>query len=482
MDLMFYDKQIINVSKSTKTVVLSNFSGGLNSFYDDSVLPLKYAKMTYNFDNESGALKCGKGLTELLVNSNGFLTETILPQTVFPKRCYFYKRYDFENLKEDDRLLVYCDDKKIYELKLNNIDNEFIEIEGLVFENPPEALNYKYNSEDVIIFSTENEGIKIYSARGYPIEISNTPKITSMCMHYERLFATTGGEKTSLWFSDDFDPLNWYISLDEAGFIDMPDERGALLKVISFLDYVYVFRSYGISRITAYADQTEFSASKLFVSSGKIFGDTVTVCGDRVIFLAEDGLYQFDGIYTKRILEGYDRLILSDNILTAKGEFLNGKFYLAFNLEIEGENKRVLLTYNISEKTSYISILPIDDVTKIAANTFSKLVFIANGKLCQLCEMPRLIDTPLNMVWQSPLTDFGYGGETKLLKLIRLKLYGTITLTANSENDKRTIKLKGKGGYVLAKINMRGSVFGFRIESQFSGVEIGRPVIVFDTF
>ena len=479
---MFYDKEILKVSKSTKSVVLTNFSGGMNTFYDDSILPLKYAKMTYNFDNESGALKGGKGLIELLVNSDGTLSKTTFPEPVTLIKSYFYKRYDFDNNKQDDRLLVYCDNKKMYGLNLNNLDTEFYEIEGLLFNEAPDALNYKYNSEDVIIFSSENEGIKIYSGKGYPIEVTDVPKITSMCLHYERLFVTTGGEKTSLWFSDDFNPTNWYISLDEAGFIDMPDERGSLLKVINFLDYIYVFRSYGISRITAYADQTEFSATQLYVSSGKINGDTVTLCGDRVIFLAEDGLYQFDGIYTRRILEGYDRLIISDNTSCIKGEFLNGKFYLAFNLKIEGENKKVLLTYNINEKTSYISILPIDDLTKIATDNFSKLVFIANGKLCQLSEIPKFIDTPLNMVWESPLTDFGSGGESKLLKFIRFKLYGNVKLIVKSESENKIINLKGKGGYILAKINMRGSVFGFRLESQFSGIEISRPVIVFDTF
>lgn len=57
-----------------------------------------------------------------------------------------------------------------------------------------------------------------------------------MTMHYERLFATTSTDKYTLYFSDDLDPTNWNENITEGGFIQMLDERGELLKVISFWD------------------------------------------------------------------------------------------------------------------------------------------------------------------------------------------------------------------------------------------------------
>ena len=99
----------------------------------------------------------------------------------------------------------------------------------------------------------------------------------------------------TLWFSDDLDPTNWNISLDEAGFVEMADENGALLKVLSFFNYVYVFRSYGITRFYATGEQSRFSLMHLFVSSDRIIGDTVCVCGARILFLTQRGLFDFDG-------------------------------------------------------------------------------------------------------------------------------------------------------------------------------------------
>lgn len=473
--MMFYEKSIKRVPKSTKSVVLTNFSGGIDTFYDESVLPFKYAKMSYNFNMESGALKDGCGLELFKVNGG----TPIMPEGALPLKCYFYKRYDYSLGRTDDRLMIYCSDNRIYELRLNG-GHEFTEVEGLEFDSPPQAVSYKYNSDDSIIFSAEGAGLKIYSGEGYPLEVADTPPITSMCFHYERLFATAGGDRTSLWFSDDFDPANWYVSLDEAGFIDMPGERGALLKVISFLDYVYVFRSYGIARVTAYASQTEFSASQLFVSSGKIIGDTVTLCGDRIIFLAEDGLYQFDGIYTRRILEGYDGLLCKSGIGSAKGEFLNGRFYLMLDLEIDGELKRTVINYNISEKTSYISLYNADDIVKIAADDYSEIVYIYEGKLCKISQKAKLLNENLKKVWRSPTTDLSSPGEEKLLKEIRLRAKGGFCLSVYSGREKKTFNRVGKGGFMRIKINIRGSVFGFEIQSVTTGTEISKPVLIYD--
>ena len=71
---------------------------------------------------------------------------------------------------------------------------------------------------------------------------------TSMDIHYERLFVTTTNEKSKVLFSDDLDPTLWSIDLSEAGFIEMVDERGALNRVISFNDYLYIFRDYLAAR------------------------------------------------------------------------------------------------------------------------------------------------------------------------------------------------------------------------------------------
>ena len=457
---MIYKKSLLNFKKASKRIVLTDFSGGVDSFSNDSVLPLKFAKRSFNFKFSSGALEDGAGLCPLedvLKNAN-----CLVPAAAV--RCYFFKKYDYENAKTDDRLMVYAADGAMYELKLNDVSPQFNLIDSLSFASPPNAVNYKYNDEDCIIFSAAGEGLKIYFGYGYPLEAANAPEITSMCIHYERLFAT-GENKTTLWFSDDFDPANWYISLDEAGFIDMPDERGALIKAVSFLDYLYVFRAHGISRVSAYGDQSEFSVTSLFVSSGKILPQSIAVCGDRILFLAQDGLFRFDGINTRRILEGYGEIFT--NAKTARAEFLNGTYYLLADIEDGGKAERVLLTYEIAKNSAHISKLPIDDMTKIAADDLSTTVFISGGKLCALSDKAAVLNKPLKKIWQSPFTDFNENRQ-KIIRQISLWLFGEAQITIDNKSEKRTVNLNGRGDIVSFKTNLRGSVFSFIIES-------GRP-------
>lgn len=88
----------------------------------------------------------------------------------------------------------------------------------------------------------------------------------------------------------------------------MIDERGALNRVISYLNYVYVFRDYGISRITAFGAQTDFSVSNLFVSSGKIYPRSVALCGDSVIFLRRTGFICLTEFPPKKYLKDWTLL------------------------------------------------------------------------------------------------------------------------------------------------------------------------------
>lgn len=94
--------------------------------------------------------------------------------------------------------------------------------------------------------------------------VEGAPKVVSMCLHYERLFAIVEGERVQLRFSDDLNPTNWTTSATEGGYIELLDERGPMNKVLSFGDYLYVFAT------------LEFRVSQLLATS-KIFRLAVSI-------------------------------------------------------------------------------------------------------------------------------------------------------------------------------------------------------------
>ena len=62
---MFIDKKTSYPKLKTYAVDFSNFSGGLNTKVDESILPLRYARKAYNFCYEDGVLKQGLGIEKL---------------------------------------------------------------------------------------------------------------------------------------------------------------------------------------------------------------------------------------------------------------------------------------------------------------------------------------------------------------------------------------------------------------------------------
>ena len=327
---MIVKNNVLKVPSFRKTkVTLGNFSSGVNSANDESVKNISDAKLVCNFDINDGALKPGAGLKEFLINGK---TLSLDFEDILPKKFFYFKNFDVETGSQKDVLLCYSSIGLIYVCNLYEDEPKFNQT-GICFTSFPTAVTYNNNGKNVMLLSSQSDPLCVFDGENFKF-VEGAPKFNSMCVHNERVFATEDKKSTSLWFSDDFNPLNWYISIDEAGFIDFPDERGPLLKVISFLDYVYIFREYGITRLTAYGRQEDFSVSNLHSKVGKIYGESVTDCGNYVYFLSDNGIYKFNGVDAVKVLNCYDNFLNGVDNSDANGIYYNDKFWLNLKMNL----------------------------------------------------------------------------------------------------------------------------------------------------
>ena len=331
-------------------VKLFDFSGGVDGRMDDRISPFVSAASSFNLKLSDGALKSGFGIgyASFPTDSGGF--SPVLPQNVYAKKCYYYEKFDTEAGERKDELLAYCSDGYIYSYIMKSNEN-FKKIESLSFEEPPMGVCYRLSGDDVIIFATDS-GLTIYD--GKTAESYIAPKMTSVCVHGERLFVTSGSEDTRLWFSQSFDPTNWYVSLREAGFIDFLDGRGKLQKAVSFKDYVYIFRNYGITRLTAYGDQEDFFATGVEADRARIYGDTVADCGKLIFYLTENGFYYFDGANSGRIMKGLDKYLEGVDNSSSSAWYFDGKYFCSMKIKFDGEIVPVTLCYDRSLNSWYL--------------------------------------------------------------------------------------------------------------------------------
>ena len=459
---MYYAKKNIHPRLRKGRVFVYDFSSGISTAKDEKLVPLYTAVRSFNTDFKSGALTDGFGISVASFSDGN--TPVFDIEGVSPKRLYYYKKYDANIGLYVDYLLIYADNGSMYKARVG-ADERFVLVSGLSFEVEPSAVSYTYNGSDVIIFSAE-EKVKVYDGERVT-SISDAPGITSTCIHNERLFATEGGQKTALWFSDDFDPLNWNVSLEDAGYIDLRDGRGSLLKVVSFDGYVYVFRSYGISRITAYGDQTNFSVDGITASSSKIYPNSIAVCGDRVIYLTQDGFYSFAGGTPNRILSKLDGMIADCDLSLAKGIYYDGSYYCSLVLkEKNGESFPALLRYRVNSGEFTLNrYLNIIDFALMDGEKDFKLLFICedNRAIGELSRKSEYFNEVLYKSWESGESDFGVRKEKRLTKLC-VNSRTPIYITVKSEKESRRLYFFGGIEREAQAVGIRGEYFTITIE------------------
>ena len=425
----------------------------------------RYADEMQNFRVERGKLVTGEGVKFLG-------SEFVTPNSV-AERVYFYRRFD-PVIGNDDRVVVYCLDKKLYECPVGG--GTFTEIPNVTLAEPPEAECYNFNGTDVIIFSKSGGGIYIYDGTT-TTAVNDAPIITSMCFHNERLFVTTGGADNALWFSDDFDPTNWNVSLTEAGFIDLNDFRGDMKRVVSFGDYLYVFRTFGITRITAYSDQRLFSAANVFQSSGKIYEKSITVCGNCILFMASDGLYRFDGVSATKISGKLSNYLVPE-FDEVKGQYYNGYAYILVLTKSGDTSLRQVLRIDPKTLDASFMTVALKDLTLISSEKKYALLGVAYGysEICEVCPECKFLGNNPKILWRNKESDFDIP-SVKTLTKVTLYVDKPIKLRAIADGVKHEYALEGSTLPTVVKPNIRGVKFCLEVEGTSDGTTVSEPTI-----
>ena len=490
---MFYAKVNSPKSKRARTYRVNSFGATINDT-DENLLPLSAGELCYNVRTDDGALKGGKGFTyATLPQGNGY-DDWMLPSlgTENAKEVFYYRRYDSVNNVQDDRIIVNTGSQRIYELKLNNTSNTFHQINGISGQADMVAQNYRLNGQDVLLLCTSS-GIYTYDGTSATLN-ADTPYVISMCVLYERAFAVLGTDRYKVWFSDELDPTNWDVNSEDGGYIELADDGGAVIKVVSFLNYVYIFREYGIVRLTATASQSDFSTYRLFTSSGRIYGNTVTVCGNKIVFLAEDGFYCFDGVETVKILPELDKLDVAYKQY-AKASYHNGCYYVALRVnyddgEVMGSERDYGILNTVIEldlnKGRVIVVRGVDVYAFCVAPTVEGSCLLttfrttAKNRLGMLTSHPYLMITSGVQRWRSGYTDMGYPERYKVLRNFVITTDTDIRVRFNLDGAEYIYDVYGKSTPQSIRLNKKFYKFGYGIDCTVANLRVTNPVITLD--
>ncbi len=489
-------------SYKDKRISFPNFLCSMNIDDDEYNLNPNSARICYNTKTKNGALIQGNGFEEVVLPAHRTIPSRTRKLTYSDeydiKKIWKYNSFSERNSMEDYELVGFGTDNKIYFLNLFINVRRFQPLFDYVFNEEPTALSFRVNDRDVIAFVSPQDPMHVWYCDDSPYKVESAPKLLSICYHNNRLFAIDKENTNLVRYSSKRNPLDWSNSQLETGggSIEINDYKGQLKNLISLADNLYIFRDFGISRISTYTSKLNYNAVNIYTSSCKIYCSTACLCGSEVYFLAEDGLYSFDGFNVKNVGVKFKTLIYGVNQNNAKTCYHNGNLYIACNLNFndnqkigveqeEGYINNALIEfdtqtheYNISRGIDINFMLPIKDLH------VSKLVICMNGssakKLWQLTDNGKLETLILQKKWQGGKINFNSFDNEKILKEVNLVCRKDCYLKVNSECGKKTVLIKASDKMQRVRINLKGKNIEISFESEFEDMYILSPQFVFN--
>lgn len=358
----------------------------------------------------------------------------------------YFKMYFPDSQNTQHRILIYGDDNKVYINQLFSGSSMLLWLFNLQFNSPPVSLSYKTDDTDSIIL-TSSDKMVVWHTNYSPYEIENVPIITSMCMNDEVLFCTIKDPAFKIWYATNLDAENVGQVSAESGYISLEDDLGYSRKILTFNEDIYVFRDYGISKINYI--KNDISVSQIYLSNTKIYADTVSICGNVIMFMTKDGIYSFNGVKVTKTDVNIKTLLPSTNEHTTASS-LGQKYYLALRLNFN-DNKQILCetgdyinnalviidiidySYEIIRGVDIKSLLPVK--TELFEKMLVTFNTINNSQLGQIVETSSCFDTRLPKYWQS--SNLTNNFNTKLFT--KLSIQASENVTFNLIYDDKNI-------------------------------------------
>lgn len=470
-----------------------SFSKGLRD--DDMGEDLGSCEIVYNFDYNLGKLTdcCGVGdlYTRTMISPDSDETRkfTYRDDRIILK-CFYKRVLQFQPGRHWSLLMFYDNYNEFYYYVINELSSVPTHIPefdtngfaGMFF-------TYVDGVENIMISMNDADTMPMWTPSPYYTMryIDNDCVYKSMCYFDNRTFATTTlPDNCSVFYSEEFNPTNFRLNNKDTGCVTFDDDLGRCELLIVFEDNLYVFRELGISKIVKNRDKITFDGETVYRASGVIFKDTVCVCGDKIVFLTIDGLFEFDGNNVKQIRLGYEKFLDYTPNSVPIASYLNGIYYLNSRLDYaDGElvlgestfdrDANIIIKYNVKTNQSCICRgFKIQSFAPVLDKTNCEMVIVYNDSkkgrgFGVLDNSGTVHSAKIKKFWKSKPYNFGDAKKYKFIKEMELKTKADITVKLYFDGKEKSISVKGKSTMQTIKINQKAKEFAYGFVSMGGG-------------
>lgn len=354
-----------------------------------------------------------------------------------------------------------------------------------------EYINYQKNMTDLIIMTNGSEAVLKWDGATISNLAGTPPKFTSISLHYERVWGTgIKDNPNQVAYSASLNPENWTQSINSGGIIELPTwDGGKCIAVTSIFDNIVIFKSKTIFKIYG-TYPGEYANKAVFTSTGAIAKRSIVNAVTVAFFLANDGIYAYNGSQTQLISSPIKDIIATMNSNYADkacGVFYDNKYILAIPTGSSIVND-TLIEYDTLKKTFNVK-------KGINVNDFveynGKLLFCnddlttGNSYVYEYGNGLNYNGNNIEAFWSTPETDFDVPNATKTSTYIYATFQGIGQLKIESTFDGVTksilIDLPETPKVLKKRIRNKGRRFKFKFSNvDGSTFTIINPKILMD--
>ncbi len=449
-------------------------------------------ELVYNITINRGALKSGLGFEKL---ASSLDTEDLDDEVVLPLRgtqvkaidqlCWHDKSggitYYFVFYYNNEGLICY-DELFAERILTHIIQNDFTDI--------PTTFPYMSNGIEHLVFSGKGTTLLIGNA-GYR-NLENVPGMLSCVSHYGMFFGIKIGTPPKLIYSSVTDLTKWDDTLVKN--LDFTDARGDLTRLVSFNDYVYIFRNFGITQLSKYSQDEEFSISHMYQACSYINPNTICQFRDAVYFVEDCTLKVFNGNSVKDIEVKNFKYMKGVTNTALFGTCYKGKYYLACRCDFgddevvgcegytAGYTNNALISYDLTTgEEEILRGVDIKQIMNFVSPFKCKLLACFRNqhidKIGQLTSDGKLFGQVLKSKFESTYTDFGAKSARKTLTKITYKCNGKVACKIICDGQEKTFTLEGNGVMKTKRLSMTGREFKFVLTGDLSPINLDDFVV-----
>ena len=470
---MFF-KNLLKTKKYKKTNFL--FDDFKNFLADDN----KQTNLCYNFFVEDNALVNGFGFQNvtLPIGEGAETVRTIEMGSLVKCDLWHFPCFDKETNIRQDKVFCSTECGNLIYFDIFALSRTAVLLETN-FDVLPSGTTYTKDGVDKMLFSASGK-LTSFQVGEFATTEASLPQFVDLVWAYDRLFGVVEGKRDEILFSAVLDPSMWTENEDK---IVLNDNQGSANKLVYFNDDLYVFRDYGITRISEFGVAKDIELFNVYSSKSKIYGKSVVRCGSKILFLARNGLYSFNGSKVQKILPRLTKYLARFDNKNVCACFDGQNYLLALKLNFfddkkigcedyqEGCTNNAVIVYNVfDESVNVVRGVDIRSILKVNSQDLEKVFVTFFGehktKLAMLDLSGKIFDKYLPMCWQSKKFDFGALDKIKNVREIFLRSNFDCITSIQTDVETESFVVVGKNDIQRIKTFVRGKEIAVEINAE----------------